>query len=294
MRPKETESPRRVLAIDVGGTHVKILVTGENEPRKFPSGMEMTPERMVAGVRELAGDGTYDAISIGYPGPVVGGAPAAEPHNLAHGWVGFDFEAAFGCPVKLINDAAMQALGSYKGGTMLFLGLGTGLGSALIANGTLVPMELGHLPYKKGTFEDYTGIRGAGEIRRGEVAPGRLERRGAAHVGPLPGRRRPRRRKREEAEGTPSRLPTRRQRERLSAGAFASGRAGRAGREGKGARHEARNDRGRADGGEHGSPADRRRPRLCRLRHVAEAVAGLVKEKAVGASSLADFREEAR
>lgn len=160
MRPKETESPRRVLAIDVGGTHVKILVTGENEPRKFPSGMEMTPERMVAGVRELAGDGTYDAISIGYPGPVVGGAPAAEPHNLAHGWVGFDFEAAFGCPVKLINDAAMQALGSYRGGTMLFLGLGTGLGSALIANGTLVPMELGHLPYKKGTFEDYTGIRG--------------------------------------------------------------------------------------------------------------------------------------
>jgi polyphosphate glucokinase len=115
---------------------------------------------MVAGVKKLAGDWKHDAVSIGYPGPVLRGRPAAEPHNLGRGWVGFDFEKAFGCPVKVVNDAAMQALGSYKGGTMLFLGLGTGLGSALIASGVLVPMELGHLPHKKGTYEDYTGIRG--------------------------------------------------------------------------------------------------------------------------------------
>jgi polyphosphate glucokinase len=115
---------------------------------------------MVRGVKELAGDWKYDAVSIGYPGPVLHGRPVAEPHNLAPGWVGFNYGAAFGWPVKLINDAAMQALGSYKGGKMLFLGLGTGLGSAMILDGIIEPMELGHLPYKKGTYEDYVGIRG--------------------------------------------------------------------------------------------------------------------------------------
>jgi polyphosphate glucokinase len=146
-----------VLVIDVGGTHVKILVTGQGTPRKFPSGPKMTPQQMVAGVKKLAGTWKYDAVSMGYPGPVVQNRPVADPHNLAAGWIGFDFEGAFGCPIKIINDAAMQALGSYKGGKMLFLGLGTGLGTALVVNGIVEPMELGHLPYKKGTYEDYVG-----------------------------------------------------------------------------------------------------------------------------------------
>ncbi len=149
-----------VLAIDVGGTHVKILATGQDEPRKFDSGPKLSAAQMVAGVKKLAGDWKYDAVSIGYPGPVLHDKPVAEPHNLAPGWVGFDFRAAFGRPVKVINDAAMQALGSYKGGKMLFLGLGTGLGTALIVDGIVEPMELGHLPYKKATFEDYVGQRG--------------------------------------------------------------------------------------------------------------------------------------
>jgi polyphosphate glucokinase len=149
-----------VLAVDVGGTHVKILASGHEEHREFPSGPALTAEQMVRGVKELAGDWKYDAVSIGYPGPVLHGRPVAEPHNLAAGWVAFNYGAAFGCPVKLINDAAMQALGSYKGGKMLFLGLGTGLGSAMILDGIIEPMELGHLPYKKGTYEDYVGIRG--------------------------------------------------------------------------------------------------------------------------------------
>jgi polyphosphate glucokinase len=149
-----------VLAIDVGGTHVKILATGQTERREFDSGPTLTPEQMAAGVKDLAKDWKYDAVSIGYPGPIVHGRPVAEPHNLAPGWVGFDFQAAFGCPVKLINDAAMQALGSYKSGKMLFLGLGTGLGSAMIVDGMVEPMELAHLPYKKGTYEDYVGERG--------------------------------------------------------------------------------------------------------------------------------------
>src|SRR5205823_9848479 len=129
---------------------VKILATGQEVPRKFPSGPALTPDRMVQGVRQLAADWQYDAITIGYPGPVLKGRLAAEPHNLGKGWLGFDFEAAFKCPVKLINDAAMQALGSYEGGKMLFLGLGTGLGSAVIVDGILQPTELAHLPYKKG------------------------------------------------------------------------------------------------------------------------------------------------
>src|SRR5882672_5841704 len=150
----------KVLAIDIGGTHVKILATGQTVRREFESGPKLTPRLMVTSVKKLAQDWKYDVISMGYPGPVLRNRPVAEPHNLAPGWVGFDYQAAFGCPVKVINDAAMQALGSYKGGKMLFLGLGTGLGSTMIVEGIVEPMELGHLPYRKGTYEDYVGIRG--------------------------------------------------------------------------------------------------------------------------------------
>lgn len=149
-----------VLVVDVGGNHVKILITGQEAPREFDSGPSMTPAEMVSGVLKAAEGWKYDVVSIGYPGAVLRDKPVSEPHNLGPGWVGFDFEAAFGCPVKLINDAAMQALGSYEGGKMLFLGLGTGLGSTMIVDGIVEPMELGHLPYKKGTYEDYVGVRG--------------------------------------------------------------------------------------------------------------------------------------
>jgi polyphosphate glucokinase len=149
-----------VLVVDVGGTHVKILATGQNESREFPSGPTLTPKQLVAGVKKLAADWKHDAISIGYPGMVVGNRPLAEPHNLGSGWMKFDFEAAFKRPVKVVNDAAMQALGSYKHGKMLFLGLGTGLGSTMIVDGIMEPMELAHLPYKRGTYEDYVGERG--------------------------------------------------------------------------------------------------------------------------------------
>ena len=149
-----------VLAVDVGGTHVKVLVSGQSEARKFDSGPGLVPGRMVSGVKKIAGDWTCDAVSIGYPGPVLRNRPISEPHNLGRGWAGFNFEAAFGRPVKLINDAAMQALGSYRGGKMLFLGLGTGLGSAMITDGIVEPMELGHLPWKRHTYEHYAGQRG--------------------------------------------------------------------------------------------------------------------------------------
>lgn len=153
--------PPNVLVVDVGGTNVKVLATGKRAQRKVRSGPTMTAGQMVEAVRRLAADWSYDVIALGYPGAVRGGRPTAEPKNLADGWVGFDFEKAFGCPVKVINDAAMQALGSYEGGRMLFLGLGTGLGSALITDGVLVPMELAHLRYRKGrTYEDYVGLRG--------------------------------------------------------------------------------------------------------------------------------------
>ena len=155
-----TRSKPQILVIDVGGTHVKVRVSGNREERKIDSGPTMTPARMVRDVKRLIKDWKYDAISIGYPGIVVRGRPLHEPHNLGAGWVGFDFARAFGRPVKLINDAAMQALGSYKKGSMLFLGLGTGLGSAMIVDGILEPMELAHLPYKNGkTYEDYVGDR---------------------------------------------------------------------------------------------------------------------------------------
>jgi len=146
-----------ILVIDVGGSRVKFLVTGETELRRFDSGPTMTPEQMVAGVKKLAEGWTYDAVSIGFPAVVKHDQPVTEPHNLGTGWVDFDYPAAFGCPVKMINDAAMQALGSYKQGKLLFLGLGTGLGSTMVIEGIVVPMELAHLPYRKKTFEDYVG-----------------------------------------------------------------------------------------------------------------------------------------
>jgi predicted NBD/HSP70 family sugar kinase len=153
--------PKKVLVIDVGGTHVKILMTGKRVMRKVNSGPTMTARKMVDAVKRLTIDWSYEAVSIGYPGPVLHGRPVAEPKNLGRGWVGFDFERAFGCPVRVINDAAMQALGSYREGRMLFLGLGTGLGSALIIDGVLEPMELAHLPYKNGqSYEEYVGVRG--------------------------------------------------------------------------------------------------------------------------------------
>jgi predicted NBD/HSP70 family sugar kinase len=149
-----------VLVVDIGGNSVKALVTGETEPRKFPSGPTMRPQQMVSGVLKMTEDWKYDVVSIGYPGRVRNSQPTAEPVNLGRGWVTFDYAGAFGVPVRIMNDAAMQALGSYKGGTMLFLGLGTGLGTALVVDGSVVPMELGHLPYKAGTYEQYFGLEG--------------------------------------------------------------------------------------------------------------------------------------
>jgi polyphosphate glucokinase len=149
-----------ILVIDIGGTHVKVLATGQDTKREFVSGPTLTPKRMVSKVKKLVADWKYDAISIGYPGPVLQNQPTAEPRNLGKGWKGFNFAAAFKRPAKVINDAAMQALGSYNHGKMLFLGLGTGLGSAAIVDCIVEPMELGHLPYKKATFEDYVGLRG--------------------------------------------------------------------------------------------------------------------------------------
>ena len=170
----DTPSARKVLVVDIGGNSVKLLVSGQEVHRSFPSGPEMTPTLMVDGVKRVTADWEYEVVSMGYPGAVLRGRPVAEPHNLACGWVGFDFAGAFGVPVKIVNDAAMQALGSYRGGKMLFLGLGTGLGSTMIVDGILEPMELGHLPYKKGTYEDYVGRAGLerhGKKRwRGHVA----------------------------------------------------------------------------------------------------------------------------
>jgi predicted NBD/HSP70 family sugar kinase len=157
-----------ILVIDVGGTHIKLRLQGhEDEVRKFSSGRTMTPDAMVQKVHEVAADWTYDRATIGYPGVVIDGVIQREPVNLGGGWVGYNFAAGLGCPVRIINDAAMQALGSYDGGRMLFLGLGTGLGTALVYNNFLVPMELGHMPYKKGqSFEDYVGQAGLKSLGR--------------------------------------------------------------------------------------------------------------------------------
>jgi polyphosphate glucokinase len=152
---------QRVLAIDVGGSHVKVRVSNRRDVRQFESGPQLTAARMVAGVHQLVGDWKYDVVSIGYPGIVIHGKIVTEPHNLGAGWVGFDFRHAFGRPTRVINDAAMQAIGSYQGGRMLFLGLGTGLGSAMIVDGIVEPMELAHMHHKKGrTYEDDVGDRG--------------------------------------------------------------------------------------------------------------------------------------
>ena len=151
----------KVLVIDVGGTHVKLLATGKKTRVEIPSGPSLTAAKMVRDVKKATAGWDYSAVSMGYPGPVIHNRPVTEPHNLGRGWVGFNFRKAFGRPVRMINDAAMQALGSYVGGRMLFLGLGTGLGSAMIVDGILEPMELAHLPYQKGrTYEDYVGIHG--------------------------------------------------------------------------------------------------------------------------------------
>jgi predicted NBD/HSP70 family sugar kinase len=156
-----------VLVIDVGGTNVKLSATGQEATRKVPSGPDMTPARMVEGVREAVKDWDFAAITVGFPAPVLRGQIRAEPANLGPGWLGFDFEAAFGKPVKVINDAAMQALGSYEGDRMLFLGVGTGLGTALIIDNVVTPLELAHLPYrKKRSYEDYVGERGLRRLGR--------------------------------------------------------------------------------------------------------------------------------
>ena len=204
----------RVLVVDIGGTNVKILATGQRTPRKFPSGPKLTPKKMVAGVKALAADWKYDAVAIGYPGQVRDGRILTEPHNLGRGWVGFDFKAAFGCPVRIINDAAMQALGSYKSGLLLFLGLGTGLGAALVADGVVIPMELAHLSFKDGTYEDYLGVRALKRLGRKkwqkyvEFGTARMIRRSAR-------RRGPRGREREETEEAAEGLPAGQQRLRV-------------------------------------------------------------------------------
>jgi polyphosphate glucokinase len=158
--PGPDRLPRSILAVDVGGTRFKLLATGQSEPRRGRTGPEMTPQDLVAQVRELAAEWEYEAVSLGYPGQVGDHGPRAEPGNLGPGWVGFNFPAAFGKPVRILNDAAMQALGSYDGGRMLFLGLGTGLGSALIAESVIVPLEFGHLPYRGRALWEMLGRRG--------------------------------------------------------------------------------------------------------------------------------------
>jgi polyphosphate glucokinase len=151
----------KTLVIDVGGTHVKLLATGQRTPTKIDSGPTLTPRAMADAVRKLTADWDYDRVSMGYPGPVRDGQPAAEPWNLASGWVRFNFQKALGKPVRIVNDAVMQALGSYEGGSMLFLGLGTGLGTTMIRDRMIIPMELAHLPYRNGkTYEEYLGAAG--------------------------------------------------------------------------------------------------------------------------------------
>jgi polyphosphate glucokinase len=158
---KTANAARQVLAIDIGGTHVKILASHQRTKRQVESGPAMTAAQMVDAVKALAEGWDYDVVAMGYPGPVLHNRPILEPAHLGAGWVGFDFNAAFGRPVKIVNDALIQAIGSYEGRRMLFLGLGTGLGTALIVDKVAQPMELAHLPYKKGrTFEEYVGEAG--------------------------------------------------------------------------------------------------------------------------------------
>ena len=161
MKPGSKAAPLKILVVDVGGSHVKFLASGQSDRREFVSGPRLAPQQMVQRVLEMTADWAFDGVTIGYPGVVRGGVPVREPHNLGGGWVGFDFKAAFGREVRIINDAAMQALGGYRGGKMLFLGLGTGLGSALIVDSLVVAMELGHLHCGRGrTYEDLLGTQG--------------------------------------------------------------------------------------------------------------------------------------
>lgn len=161
-----TTPGRIVLAVDVGGSHAKLLTSGETEPRQFDSGPGFTPRALLDGVQSSGAGWTWDVVSLGLPTPIHGGKVIAEPVNLGAGWVGFDYEGAFGKPTKIVNDAAMQAIGSYEGGRMLFLGLGTGLGSTVIDDGMVEPLELGHLPYRKSTFEEY--VSDQARARRGK------------------------------------------------------------------------------------------------------------------------------
>jgi polyphosphate glucokinase len=155
------DAEQKILAVDVGGSHVKLLLSGgDHEARRFESGPDLGPQEMVERIVALTEDWPYGAVSVGIPAPVHGGRVVADPVNLGPGWIGFDFPKAFGKPTKVVNDAAMQALGSYEGGKMLFLGLGTGLGTALVVGGVVEPMELAHLPFREATFEDYVGERG--------------------------------------------------------------------------------------------------------------------------------------
>ena len=207
----------KVLVIDVGGTHVKLIATGRKASVTFPSGPNMTPRKLVAGVRAATLGWTFQAVSIGYPGPVIHGHPLHDPSHLGPGWVGFNFKKAFGRPVKMINDAAMQALGSYQGGRMLFLGLGTGLGSAVIVDGILEPMELAHLPYKKGRcFEEYVGIERIEAARQEEMAQMRGRRRQATQGRGAGGIRRAWRRQCTGAKKAPARESPGKQSECLS------------------------------------------------------------------------------
>ncbi len=160
------KTPRNILTIDIGGSHVKVMTSRERIKREFDSGPDLTAKDMVRQVKALTKDWRFDVVSAGYPGPVAGNRVLKEPVNLGTGWKDYDFERAFGCPARVVNDALMQALGSYDGGRMLFLGLGTGLGSAMILDGALAPMELGHLPYRKKTFETYVGAAGLKRLGR--------------------------------------------------------------------------------------------------------------------------------
>ncbi len=158
---KKTKRAKKILVIDVGGTHVKVLASGKRTPLKLPSGPDLTPKEMVASVLDATAKWDYDVVSIGIPGPVINHRVSKDPVNLGPGWVRFNYAKAFGKPVRMINDAAMQALGSYEGGRMLFMGLGTGLGTALVFDGVVIPLELAHLPYHKGKeYEDYIGEAG--------------------------------------------------------------------------------------------------------------------------------------
>ena len=203
---------KRILVIDVGGTNLKVSTAERRESLKIPSGKSMTAARMAAAVRQVIEGWKYDAVSIGYPGSIKRGKPAHEPHNLSGGWMRFDYEKAFGAPVKIVNDAAMQALGAYAGGRMLFLGLGTGLGSALVAEGLLVPLELAHLPYRRGrTYEDYVGMRGFHATRTQEVDAPRARGRRVVAGCPASRLRRAWRRADEEAQDAAARSSDQRQ-----------------------------------------------------------------------------------